>query len=200
MTIAAVIPAAGRSRRMGRDKRRIIWKDKTVLEHTVCALRAGDIEQIVVVLEPGSPCRFLAHLAGSRLLENPDPDRGMLSSIRIGLEHLAASDGVDAVAIQPGDHPFVPPAAVRALTQRFFASSPLLLVPRYPQSSGAVKKGHPLIIARALFSEALTCDDAVGLRQLLHERADDVSTLDLPYVDADCDLDTPADLATLLSK
>ncbi len=190
-SIAAVVPAAGASRRMGRDKRLLAFPGGgTVLEATVALLRAGGVEAITVVLEPDSPCRALAGLAGAALAVNPDPSRGMLSSIRVGLAALPAE--AEAALIQPGDHPFAPPAAVAALCARHRAERPLLLAPSY-----AGRRGHPLLLARALFAEACACDDSVGLCQLLERRSAELRELAWEAPGGDDDLDRPEDLARL---
>ncbi|MCA9665067.1 MAG: nucleotidyltransferase family protein [Myxococcales bacterium] len=192
LRIAGLIPAAGASRRLGRDKRRLpVGDGRCVLEVTVDTLRSAGLEPLVVVLEPDSPCAALSGLAGARLVTNPEPSRGMLSSIRHGLRALPGD--VDAVAIQPGDHPFVPIAAVVALAAELEASGALLLRPRYGQ-----RAGHPLLLLRALFEEAMACDDGVGLRQLVARRRADLRELRLELdAAAEDDLDEPADLARL---
>ena len=154
------------------------------------SLRAGGVDQVLVVLEAGSPCADLPGLAGALLAVNPRPERGMLSSIRAGLAALPA--GAGAAAVLPGDHPFVPPAAIAALLARFEAEAPLLLAPSY-----AGERGHPLLLHRALFAEAAACDDAIGLRQLLERRAADLRVLELDAPGAEQDLDHPEDLRWL---
>lgn len=194
VTVAGVVPAAGASRRMeGFDKRRLPFRQRTVLEVTVDCLRQGDVYPIVVVLEPESPCRDLPGLEDTVIAVNPEPERGMLSSIRIGLEALP--DEADAAAVLPGDHPFVPPEAVVELVWYFEQNLPLLLAPRY-----AGESGHPLIIARRLFGEAMACADDVGLHQLTWRRQKDLEYMDLNYPGANNDLDTPADLVRLDEK
>jgi CTP:molybdopterin cytidylyltransferase MocA len=189
--IAGLVPAAGASRRMGRDKRLLPFPGGgTLLEATAALLRAGGVEELIVVLEPGSPCAGLPGLEGARIAVNPDPSRGMLSSIRVGLAALA--EEVVAALIQPGDHPFAPPAVVAALRDRYRVERPLLLAPSY---SG--RRGHPLLLDRALFAEAAACDDAVGLRQLLERRSADLRLLPWDAPDADADLDRPEDLSRL---
>ncbi len=190
LTIAGLIPAAGASRRMGTDKRRIPFRGATVLETTVASLRQGGCDPLVVVLEPDSACRELPGLRGALLVENPAPERGMLSSIRVGLAAVPAATA--AAAVLPGDHPFVPHAAVAALLAHFARHRPLMLAPRYGQ-----RRGHPLLLARELFDEASACDDDVGLRQLVRRRERDLASLELEYEGADDDLDRPEDLARL---
>ena len=190
MSIGGIIPAAGISQRLGQDKRQLSYRGASLLEAAVACLSRGGVTPIIVVLEPDSPCRYLAGLTHTLHAINPAAERGMLSSIREGLRILPPA--AQAAAILPGDHPFVPPAAVAALVQLFCEEQPLLLVPRY-----AGKRGHPLIVQRPLFAEAIACDDDVGLRQLLQRRAKDVREVDFDYPGADDDLDVPADLLRL---
>jgi molybdenum cofactor cytidylyltransferase len=175
---------------MGRDKRRLHHRGATVLEVTVASLRTGGVDPVIVVLEPRSPCRGLPGLAGAHLVENPDPSRGMLSSIRCGLAAVPAAAA--AVAVLPGDHPFVPPGGVAALLDTYRRRRPRLLVPVFEG-----RRGHPLILDRALFAAAADCDDRVGLRQLLERSAAEVAELPLDAPGAERDLDLPEDLELL---
>jgi nicotine blue oxidoreductase len=197
VVVAGLIPAAGSSRRLGTDKRLLPWPTGgTLLEATLRALADGGAAPIVVVLEPGSPCHRLRALAGATIATNPEPERGMLSSVRVGLAALPAAAA--AVAVLPGDHPFAPPAAIAALIAHYRAERPLLLAPRY-----AGRRGHPLVVDRSLLEEARACDDIVGLQQLLERRAADLRELAWDgegAEQADADLDTTADLHRLAPR
>jgi molybdenum cofactor cytidylyltransferase len=188
--VAGVIPAAGASRRMGRDKRRLPLRGSTVLAQTVNSLRQGGLTPLLVILEPDSPCIGLAGLEDAQILTNPAPERGMLSSIRVGLAAVPASAA--AVAVLPGDHPFVPAEAVARIIEHVRQHRPRLLVPRFGD-----KRGHPLILDRSLLDEAMACDDTVGLRQLVRRHEEELVVLDLPFLGAEHDLDTPDDLHRL---
>lgn len=191
VAVGGVVPAAGASRRMkGLDKRLLPLRGSTVLEQTVGALLDGGVAPLVVVLEPSSPCLELPGLQAATLATNPAPERGMLSSIRVGLAALPAS--VVAAAVLPGDHAFVPAEAIRRLVERYRQQRPTLLAPSF-----AGRQGHPLFLSRELFEEAAACDDAVGLRQVVRRHRAELQLLDLPYEEAEQDLDTPEDLGRL---
>jgi CTP:molybdopterin cytidylyltransferase MocA len=189
-SIAGLVPAAGASRRLGQDKRRLPYRGATLLEHTVDVLRCAGCQPLVVVLEPASPCRSLPGLSDAILVENPAPERGMLSSIREGLSAVPAE--APGVAVLPGDHPFVTVEAARALLERFRQTRPGLLVPSY-----GGRRGHPLLMGRELFEAACACDEAIGLRQLLELRAAALEVLELPASPAEQDVDVPEDLERL---
>ena len=189
--VAALVPAAGSSRRMGTDKRRLAHpQGGVVIEVTVKTLRQAGLDPVVVVLEPDSPCAGLAGLANTIQVVNPTPELGMLSSIAAGLAALPPE--IAAVAVQPGDHVFAPAWAMARQLQRFIEQRPPLLIPRY-----AERRGHPLWIARELFAEAAACDHNVGLRQLVHRHGDRALEMPFELPDADADLDRPEDLARL---
>lgn len=191
--IVGLIPAAGASKRMGKDKRRLPLGDLTVLETTLARLKTGGLNKRIVVLEENSPCLALNGLNDEEIeiVFNPDPDRGMLSSIRCGLNAL--SDDVDAIALQPGDHPFVPSFAVQMLLNEFKKQNPLLMQPQY-----ADRRGHPLFIHRKLFQEAIECNDQIGLRQLVRQRQSDLVLVPIDSEGAEEDLDTPEDYKRLV--
>ncbi|MCB9557447.1 MAG: nucleotidyltransferase family protein [Deltaproteobacteria bacterium] len=188
LRVGGLIPAAGASRRLGRDKRLLSIGKRTVIETTFAALQAAAIAPIAVVLESDSPCSKLSGLRQAQLLENPAPERGMLSSVRIGLSWLA--ERCDAVAVLPGDHVFVPSSAIVEVVAHFHQTRPPLLRPRY-----CGRGGHPLLISAELFAAAQACDDSVGLRQLLQTHRCAELALDIP--EALWDIDTPDDLVRL---
>jgi molybdenum cofactor cytidylyltransferase len=188
--IWALIPAAGASRRLGQDKRRVMWRGQTLLEHTVEILSQAGFDNVMVILEPDSPCATLEGLKQVVIATNPQPELGMLSSIRTGLDALP--EGALAAGIQPGDHPFIEVSAVAEVLLHFRRHEPMLLLPRFLD-----KRGHPLFIHHQRFEAAKSCDDAVGLRQLLNRHADELVELPLPYRGLERDLDNPEDLKKL---
>ena len=65
-----LIPAAGKSRRMGRPKLQLVWRGKTILEHAVTALIDGGVTSVLVVIRPGdTEMQALAEKSGAEVLE-----------------------------------------------------------------------------------------------------------------------------------
>ena len=65
---------------------------------------------------------------------------------------------------------------------------------RAPPVLIAASGSHPLLIHRTLFAEAAACSDAIGLRQLVQRRTEDLRQLPCDAPDAEADLDRPEDL------
>lgn len=107
--VAAVVMAAGRSRRMGRDKLLLPWGEETVLGATLRNLReAGIARPLVVTGGLASDLDALVLDQGAELVPNPVAEAGeMLGSLQRGLAALPAA--VDAVLVLLGDQPMIGP-------------------------------------------------------------------------------------------
>lgn len=157
--LAAVIPAAGASRRFGTDKLAFEVDGVAVLVRLLRALRAGGASPLIAVVDSSTGKRAALALAeGAELLENPDPSAGMLASIQLGL--AAAPAG--GLLVCPADLPFLAPGTVAAVLETAHKAPTELVVPVY-----GGRRGHPLAIPASLRPEVFHLDPTVGLRELL---------------------------------
>lgn len=189
-TVAAVVPAAGRSRRMGRPKLSLPWGESTILGALLGTLGRGGVDPIVVVVRPDDgPTTEEARGEGARVAVNPDPERGMLSSIQAGLRDLASS--LDPwpvpILVTPADLPAVSLETVRKLVALSGAPGEMAV----PVFEG--QRGHPLQIGRELVSEVFDLDDSVGLRQLLERHPEGLREIPVEDPGVLGDVDTPGD-------
>jgi molybdenum cofactor cytidylyltransferase len=196
----ALVPAAGASRRMGRPKLLLPYGQTTIVGALASALRAGGASPIVVVAAPGdSELQGWARAFGAVLAVNPDPERGMLSSIQEGLAALGGADRLarrgEVVLVAPADLPALRPATVAEVLWRRAAAAAPLAVPLY-----GGQRGHPLAIAPELLPEIETLDLSIGLRQLLERHA--AAVLEVPVDDPGAvhDVDTPEDYQSTSAK
>lgn len=184
MTVA-LLPGAGTSRRMGRPKLLLPYRDGTLVGAVVQALRGGGVSKIVLVTSPGDEdLRAWAREAGVLTAVNPDPGRGMLSSIREGVAALGEIGEI--LLVSPADLPALRAETVAALVQRMEETGAPLAVPVYQG-----KRGHPLAIAPALIPEIGTLDPDVGLRQLRDRHEDRLLEMEVEDAGVVVDVDTP---------
>lgn len=199
-SIAAVLPAAGASRRMGRPKLLLPFAGGTVVGATLTALLDGGAERVAVVVATGDEAlqAWARRRPGALVAVNPDPARGMLSTVRCGLEALGGATELvrrgTALLVTPADLPALAAATVAAVADALRAGAPLAV----PLHDG--RRGHPLGIAPALLPEVAELDLAVGLRQLLERHAGSVR--EVAVDDAGClrDVDTPRDYRRLAGR
>ncbi len=185
----AILPAAGASRRMGRPKLLLPFGDSTLVGSVVAALRGGGVGKIVLVIASGDEdLRTWAEKAGVTLAVNPDPDRGMLSSIQEG---VAALDRTDVLLlVTPADLPNLRAETVALLIERMRETGAPLGLPVHHG-----KRGHPLAIAPALIPEIGTLDLAVGLKQLRDRHEAELLEVEVGDAGVVEDVDTPEDYA-----
>ena len=184
--IAAVVLAAGASARMGEPKALLERPDgRRYVEAIAATGREAGCDEIVVVLGPPHGERIRAALPpAAKVAWNPDPARGMLSSVQVGI--AALSHAVTAALIWPVDIPFVAAATVRTLVMH----AGTIVVPVHNN-----RGGHPLFVARACFAEIAALDPARGLKALLDAHRAEVVRLPVDDPGVLVDVDTPEDYA-----
>jgi molybdenum cofactor cytidylyltransferase len=182
---------------MGQPKLALPLGDRTVIEHVVCALRAGGIERVLVVIGPHVPELVpLATRAGGEvlLLDGPTPD--MRATVERGITRIESTSTPapeDLWALAPGDCPMFSADLVRQLLRAATADPALDAV--VPVLDG--RCGHPLVLRwRAVAGIRMLPPDR-GINTYVRDTS--VRTWVLPVEDqgALIDLDTPADYARL---
>jgi molybdenum cofactor cytidylyltransferase len=148
--IAALILAAGESRRMGRDKALLTYRGRTFLETIIGNLRAAAIERITVVLgHHADTIQRAVDLAAVRVVVNGDYQQGQTTSLQRGLATVAA-DSAEAVVLCLVDHPATSAEVITRLMERFELTHLPVTIPTY---NG--ERGHPVVISQELFPELL---------------------------------------------
>jgi molybdenum cofactor cytidylyltransferase len=188
--IAAVILAAGQSRRMGRPKLLLPWGAATVIGQVVGVLLQAGLTEIVAVTGGARPAVEAALAAlPVRAVYNPGHAQGeMLSSFQVGLQALGPQ--VSAALLVLGDQPQIELSTVQAVLAAHHQTGAALIVPSYQR-----RRGHPWLVARSLWAEVLALRDPTTLRDFLN--ADPARLHYLPVATPSIlqDLDTPEDYA-----
>lgn len=189
---AAVVLAAGLSKRMGRFKLLLPWGERTVIGQVVAVLQSARVPQIVVVTgHRAGEIEMALSATGVHLAFNPDyASAEMLGSVRAGLR--AVGGRVEAALLCLGDQPQIEIATVQAvLAAGERAGWGRIVIPSYQMRSG-----HPILLPAWLWPEIIAC--ASTLRDVMAAHRDQTHYLvvDTPTVLAD--LDTPHDYANAM--
>jgi molybdenum cofactor cytidylyltransferase len=174
---AAIILAAGVSRRLGRPKQTVKLGGETLIRRAVRLAIAAKLSPVIVVVRDGSP--FTADLQefGCLVVVNEVAKEGMASSIRCGV-HVATVHEVAGVVVMACDQVALGVDHLLALT-----SHPT----RVTGSQYAGKVGIPAYFPATSFAALLLLKGDVGARAILRE-ADAIENEDLAL-----DVDTEAD-------
>jgi molybdenum cofactor cytidylyltransferase len=194
ISLGVVILAAGASSRMGRSKLLLAWRDTTVIGAILSSWRQVGADQIAVVcraddLALARELDRLDHPRSNRIF-NPEPARGMFSSI----QSAAAWDGWRAelthFAIALGDQPHL---STQNLADLAKAAEKNLNIWQ-PSHKGHAR--HPVLFPCARFQE-LSSTSHRSLKEFLVAHQNSVRLLDASDEALDFDLDTPADYEAL---
>lgn len=182
--IAAVLLAAGRSRRMGAFKPLLPFGGVSVAEACVAALRAGGAGEVVVVVgHRGAEVRAaLAHVEGLGFAFNELEESEMGVSVARGVEALSEGSGALLVALV--DQPAVPPSEIARLIEARRRTGARIVVPEWEG-----RGGHPLLVDLSLREELLGVVAERGLRALFDAHRGEVLRVPAasPYVARDMD-------------
>lgn len=201
--LTAVVLAAGFSSRMGVPKALLVDREgcpfvvrivRTLADaglHTVTVVSSASLrDPIVDVLSTGDVPAIV------RVVVNPDPGRGQLSSIWTGMDaaltDAAVASRVSGMLLTLVDVPFVSSATVRAVIGAHAAGA---LIAR---PAAGDRHGHPVILDAALFAELRAADPAVGAKAVVHAHKSEIVDVAVADEGAFTDIDTPADYGTAL--
>jgi molybdenum cofactor cytidylyltransferase len=186
-----VILGAGASSRMGWPKLLLPWRDTTIIGHLLKRWRGLGAAQIGIVLRPqdASLVAELDRLGFPRAdrIENPQPERGMFSSILCAAGWPGWKDEIATWAIVLGDQPHLRPETLRQLLEFHFANADAVCQLEF---DGHAR--HPVLLPRRAFKE-LKVSQAETLKDFLKRTS--VRCLRCPVDDPGLalDLDTPED-------
>jgi len=180
--VAAILLAAGKSRRMGCCKQLLPLGETTVIGRCLETLIAAGSDEIVAVVSPeGHEVAEAARNYPVRIAVNSHPDGDMASSVRSGRDALSTE--VDGVIVALCDYPLVLPATITRLMTEHDSSPGSIIIPCHDRRSG-----HPLLFPRSVLDE-LAGD--LTLRDLVRRNPDRVCRCEVADPGVLMDMDIP---------
>lgn len=187
--IAIAILAAGRGERFGGGKLLAPLADRPLVRHAVDAALASGVGAVSVVVSEIDTRVWWVLPGAVEVVPNPRAAEGIASSLRAALAHLEPRADVDAVCIGLGDQPLIGAEAYRRLAAAHAAGAD------FAAASYGGEPRNPVLLARALWPEAMALTGDEGARRLMRRHA----LVDVPCDDTGdpFDVDTPADLSEI---
>ena len=181
--VAAILLAAGRSRRMGSCKQLLPLGGSTVIARCLATLDKGGVAEIVVVVsEDGQEVAEAVRTYSCRTVVNQEPGGDMASSVRAGRDALTSEpSGVISLC----DYPLVSAATITSLMVEHARSHDSIIIPCHLE-----RRGHPLLFPRPVLEE-LSSD--LILRDLVRRDPERIRCLDVDDPGVLIDMDTPED-------
>ncbi|MBN8919788.1 MAG: molybdopterin-binding/glycosyltransferase family 2 protein [Rhizobiales bacterium] len=189
--VAAVVLAAGQSRRMGGPNKLLETVGGKPLVRRAAEQALASRAKPVVVVTGHQRERVEEALAGLpvRFVHNPGYADGLSTSVKAGIAALPKE--ADAAIVCLGDMPHVDTALIDRIVEGYDPSRGALIV--VPTFEG--KRGNPVLWSRRFFRELGELQGDVGARHLIGTYADAVAEVPVTTRAAFFDVDTPDALA-----
>lgn len=185
--IAAIVLAAGASRRFGSQKLLAELRGKPVVRWAVENVLAAQPDEVIVVVgREGEGVRDALHGLAVRIVVNDRWTEGIGGSLRAGVAALSAE--ADAAMIALGDQPGVDASVIASLLNAQSEGSRSIVVPSYRG-----ERGHPVIFSAEIFPELLAMEGDRGARDVIARDISRVTRVDFDSP-VPIDLDTEAEL------
>ena len=197
--LVAIILAAGDSTRMGKPKALLPDPDgRPFVTRLARTFSAAGVDRIVIVTGELHEAIATAVAADppdvtTQCARNPDPSRGQLSSLWVGL--AAAGTTADAILMIPVDIPLVRESTIREVVDMWRRTQAPIVRPAV-----GTRHGHPVLFDRSTFDALRHAPLTEGARVVVHAHASRV--VNVPVDDESClvDVDTPAEYEALIGK
>jgi molybdenum cofactor cytidylyltransferase len=191
--VAAIVLAAGKARRFGAQKLLAPYGSSTVVRTVVETVRAAGVDYVVVVGSPGGEAvRAAVGNSSVTWAENPEPDRGLSSSVATGLAALPPNVGAALMVL--GDQPTVSVQVVERVVGAWREGGGPVVAPRYRGL-----RGNPVLFDAALFDTLGSLVGEHGARDFIAADPGRVTMVEVAEPPP-MDIDTPTDYEELLRR
>ena len=185
-TIAALVLAAGQSKRMGQDNKLLLpYQDKTVLSHVLDQVKGAGIDKIFAVTGHQQD-KVEQEISGHDVtfFHNDLYAEGMSTSVRLGIKSLPKD--VTAVIIILGDMPNISSDILKQVMADYNPAGDKKII--IPTHNG--KRGNPILWDRAFFGEFERLEGDMGAKILLMEYPEYIHEVEVKSDAIFLDIDT----------
>ena len=193
VSVAAIVLAAGASRRLGQPKQLLMLGGEALLERAIRLAGEAGAAPVLTVLGANREV-ILAAIELNRAVPviNNDWEHGIAASIQAGLESVdAIAPNAMAALILSCDQPRLTATHLRELIEAFAAQTePPIVASAY---AGVV--GIPAVFPRLVFPHLIALRGDQGARAILAQPP--CPLIAVPFPGGEVDIDQPEDLAQL---
>jgi molybdenum cofactor cytidylyltransferase len=177
---------------MGQSKPLLLWGNEPLVVRMAHVLNQGGAAHVVVVVSPGGRGEQIADVLRPypfvTVAVNNEPQRGMLSSVQVGVNALQHVGYANRFLVSPCDLPLLDAQSVRAVVSATDNSGSFIAVPMWQN-----KRGHPALFAGLTNTVLALNPQDGGLNRLVDDPAQRIITVPATSDGVLRDADTPED-------
>lgn len=190
-----IILAAGSSSRLGKPKQLLAFEGTTLIEHVVRQASAVS-EALTVVVSGAAHEEIQTALATAQvsLVYNPDWEKGMSSSLQMGLKALVnEAPEVEACILMVCDQPYVSTILLEEMLRSYENNDAEIVACTYAETAGT-----PALFGACFFEDLLGLGGQAGAKKIIAEN--ETNVFYLPFPNGRVDIDTAQDYVTFISR
>jgi molybdenum cofactor cytidylyltransferase len=192
--IHAIVLAAGKSERMGRQKLLLPFRGKTIIETVIDNILLSGVENVLVVTgSHREEIEKTIHCLPVTICYNPDFQGGMHTSVIRGF--MSLPENARAIMVFLGDQPFIPAEVTQTVIRTWRQSGKGIII---PACQG--KRGHPTLFDSRLREEILDLDASLGLRAVMVKFPEEILEVEVNFPQVARDIDTKNDYFNELNQ
>lgn len=188
MQVSAILLAAGNGTRFGGNKLLEFYEGKALFEHTLQKVLAFPFHQVILVTQ----YLEIADQVKGRPVElvfNPNPERGISSSIQLGLNRCIPCDGVMFFVC---DQPHLRQETICGMLAAFSKDTSKIVSAAYGE-----RRGNPVIFPYSLYHELMGLRGDHGGSILLQNQQEELRLYAVSHLDELMDIDHREELTRL---
>ncbi len=194
-TVAAIILAAGASRRMGQPKQLLPYRGQTLLRYVIqCAIASSCSPVIVILGANAEQIEPEISRLPIKIVKNTEWNEGISSSIRCGITYVQEQFlNIDAVVFLTCDQPFVSARIIEQLIDVYNSTNKFIIASNYGKATGI-----PALFTCHFFSKLMDLQGDRGAKKIINQYQYLVHQIDFPG--GAIDLDTLENYQKLISR
>ncbi|EHL15553.1 MAG: NTP transferase domain-containing protein [Peptoanaerobacter stomatis] len=183
--ITCIIMASGLSKRMGKNKLLLQFKEKEIFKYVLDAVSLSDISQRIVVSSYDEILNYAEGLKNFKIVKNNENSLGQSKSISLGVNNSNICDGF---MFLPCDMPFMTHSLINDICSFFYQDTKCITVPRIDK-----KNSMPTIFPYSLKADLLNISGDVGGREIIRSNPKIIRYIDIKNPLLLQDIDTKED-------
>ena len=188
--INCIIMASGYSRRMGREKLLLPYKNKPLVQHIIEKVSACDFSSSIIIAKD----RQILNLAaknGLKTIENNSAFLGQCQAIKLGIINSPKAQGY---MFFTADQPLIDVETIKLLMNIFEKNHDSIIVPRFKE-----RKGSPVIFPLKYVNELLKLEGDKGGRKIISKHREHVIFVDVNDENSLMDIDIWEDYEKIIN-